>query len=315
MLLLLSSSKQEGFFSDFRWVRAGFSSRSRQASCGAMNGTSLAALTKLGFTETEALVYAQLLRSPDSTGYAVAKALQKSQAHIYTALAALESKGAVIFDSGQVRTYRAVSTDELFARFQREFGSRIEAARKSLAEMTDSTESRGVHRLANAEQVYQRAAFMCAEARDSIAFELFPEPFARMRTPLSSALARGVAVAGVTFQERDEIDGATCVPSIKLGRTSFWPGDQMTIVTDAQEALVALFARETGEVLHAYCTDSAYLSCLLHAAVVDAIVLNQQGSEALRLSFNKKLFGRIPSGFLSLMKRGKPARVAEPQET
>ena len=61
------------------------------------------------------------------------------------------------------------------------------------------------------------------------------------------------------------------------------------------------------------CTESAYPSCLRHAAVVDAIVLNQQGSEALRLSFNKKLFGRIPSGFLGLMKRGKPAQVPEPQ--
>jgi sugar-specific transcriptional regulator TrmB len=279
-----------------------------------MHANRLAALTKLGFTETEALVYAQLLRSPDSTGYAVAKGLQKSQAQIYAALAALESKGAVIFDSGQVRTYRAVSAEELFARFQREFGSRIEAARQSLAEMTDSTESRGVHRLTHSEQVYQRAAFMCEQARDSIAFELFPEPFDRMRGPLSSALERGVPVAGVTFQEGDGIEGATCVPSIKLARASFWPGDQMTIVTDAQEALVALFARETGQVLHAYCTDSAYLSCLLHAAVVDAIVLNQQGSPALRLSFNKKLFGRIPTGFLSLMKRGKPARVPEPQE-
>jgi sugar-specific transcriptional regulator TrmB len=279
-----------------------------------MHANSLAALTQLGFTETEALVYAQLLRSPDLTGYAVAKALQKSQAHIYAALAALESKGAVIFDSGQVRTYRAVSAEELFSRFQHEFGSRIEAARKSLAEMTDSTESRGVHRLTNSEQVYQRAAFMCAQARDSIAFELFHEPFARMRLPLSSALARGVPVAGVTFQEHDEIEGATCVPSIKLARASSWPGDQMTIVTDAQEALVALFARDTGRVLHAYCTDSAYLSCLLHAAVVDAIVLNQQGSPALRLSFNKKLFGRIPSGFLSLMKRAKPVRVVEAQD-
>jgi sugar-specific transcriptional regulator TrmB len=273
-----------------------------------MDQSSLAALTKFGFTETEALVYAQLLRTPDVTGYAVAKALQKSQANIYAALAALESKGAVSFDAGQIRTYRAVPANELLSRFQREFGSSIEAARRSLAEITDPQENDGVHRLSNEGQVYQRARSMCEQARDCIAFELFPAPFRRMHAPLAAALGRGVAAAGVTFQREDALEGATCVPSVKLARASSWPGDQMTIVVDAQEALVALFSRATGEVLHAYWTDSVYLSCLLHAAVVDAIVLNQEQEDALRISFNKKLFGRIPGGFLNLL--GRKARTA-----
>ena len=75
----------------------------------------------------------------------------------------------------------------------------------------------------------------------------------------------------------------------------------LTLVTDAKEALVALFHRSSGEVMHAVYTDSTYLSCLLHAAVVDATILNRDAAALCTGSFNKMLFGLIPGGFLELI--------------
>lgn len=260
-----------------------------------------AALMKLGFTETEARTYCELLRQPGATGYAVAKALQKSQANIYSALSALEAKGAVLFDKGAVKAYRAVPPDELFSRLRRDLGNAFELAEGALADLAGPEKTDRIYQLANSEQVYERAAIMCGRASDSISFALFPGPFQRLRLALAEATGRAVGVAGVTFDPADSVAGALCVPSIKLGRTARWPGDQLTLVVDAREAMVALFDSRSNKVIHAVYTDSVYLSCLLHAATVDAIILNQLNPEALRTSFNKKLFGKVPAGFLDLL--------------
>lgn len=260
-----------------------------------------AALTKLGFTETEARIYCELLRRPGATGYAVAKALKKSQANIYSALASLEAKGAVVFDKGAVKTYRAVASDELFSRLRRDLRDAFESAQVALADMAAPPKTDRIYQLSNAEQVYQRAAIMCGHAMDSISFALFPVPFQRLQSELAEATNRGVGVAGVTFNAGDSVAGAICVPSIKSSRAVRWPGDQLTLVVDAREAMVALFDSRTDKVIHAVYTDSVYLSCLLHAATVDAIILNQLYPESQRMSFNKKLFGNVPAGFLDLM--------------
>lgn len=260
-----------------------------------------ALLMRLGFSETEAETYCQLLRSPGSTGYGVAQALKKSQANVYSALSSLTAKGAVAVDRGSVRAYRSVPPSELLPRLSREFEESCAAAAEALGRLQQDGGDDNVYQLKNAGQVYDRAAAMCGRARESIAFELFHRPFERLRGAMSDAVGRGVGVAGVTFAPEDRIEGGQCVLSVKASRTAQWPGDQLTLVTDAREALVALFDRAAGEVVHGFYTDSTYLSCLLHAAVIDATVLNRDAPDQLKGSFNKMLFGTVPSGFLELI--------------
>ena len=260
-----------------------------------------ALLTQLGFTDTEASTYRELLRHPGSTGYGVAKATKKSQANVYGALASLAAKGAVVFDNGEVRAYRAVSPTELLPRLGKEFQERCAAAEASLRRLDSPAGEDRIYQLRNANQVYDRASGMCAAAGESIAFELFHSPFQRLSGALAAAAARGVGVAGVTFDAGDSIAGATCVLAAKAPRAQWWPGDQLTIVTDARQALVALFDRDSDAVLHAVYTDSVYLACLLHAAVVDASILNGENPPVLGTSLNKRLFGTIPGGFLQLI--------------
>ncbi|HEX8573848.1 MAG TPA: helix-turn-helix domain-containing protein [Allosphingosinicella sp.] len=260
-----------------------------------------ALLTQLGFTDTEALTYHELLRHPGSTGYGVAKAIKKSQANVYSALSSLTAKGAVAFDHGEVRAYRAVAPAELLPRLAKEFQERCAAAQVSLSRLDSPAGEDRIYQLRNANQVYDRAASMCASACESVAFELFHSPFQRLKGPLAAAAARGVGVAGVTFNAEDEVPGASCVLAVKASRARWWPGEQLTIVTDARQALVALFDRESDAVLHAVHTDSVYLACLLHAAVVDASILNRENPPVLATSLNKRLFGTIPGGFLQLI--------------
>ncbi|MEA3053916.1 MAG: HTH-type transcriptional regulator, sugar sensing transcriptional regulator [Sphingomonadales bacterium] len=264
-------------------------------------GTAPQLLAGLGFTDTEALTYCELLRSPGSTGYRVAKAINKSQANVYAALSGLSDKGAVLVENDSVRKYSAVPAEALLSRLHEEIEGRFRAVETALAKITGSGTEDVVYHLRNSAQVYYMARRMCSKATDSIAFEMFHRPFKELELSLNHAVERGVGVAGVTFHEADRIEGATCVLAVKADRTALWPGDQLTLVTDAREALVAIFDRQAGEVMHAVCTASAYLACLLHAAVVDATILNGHAPQLLRRSFNKLFFGRIPGGFLKLI--------------
>jgi sugar-specific transcriptional regulator TrmB len=266
-------------------------------------------LAQLGFTDTEALVYCELLSNPGATGYAVAKALRKSQANVYTALGSLSVKGAVIFDDSDVRAYRALLPSELLPRLSREFQARCAAAEAALATVARAKSDDHIYQFGNEAQVYERAVKMCERAKDSIAVGAFPRPFERLRDSFTAALDRGVGVAGVTFRPEDSLPGATLVFAVKAQRASSWPRatnwprDQLTLVVDAEEALVALFDRETHAVLTALYTSSTYLASMLHAALLDATILNLEHPDVLDSSVNKRLFGRIPSGFLRLAGR------------
>ncbi len=82
------------------------------------------ALAALGFTDTEAAVYCELLRAAPSTGYRLAHAIGKAAANVYQALAALSQKGAVLVEDREARTYRATPPAELLAMLKHSFEGR-----------------------------------------------------------------------------------------------------------------------------------------------------------------------------------------------
>src|SRR5437867_12599289 len=68
-------------------------------------------LTPFGFTPTESLVYATLLRLGPSTGYAVARGARLARANAYGALEGLVSRGAATRTPPPNRPARSRPTD------------------------------------------------------------------------------------------------------------------------------------------------------------------------------------------------------------
>src|SRR6185503_2318441 len=68
-------------------------------------------LTPFGFTPTESLVYATLLRLGPTTGYAVALASRLARANVYGALEGLVTRGAATRVSPATRPVRYRPTD------------------------------------------------------------------------------------------------------------------------------------------------------------------------------------------------------------
>lgn len=233
------------------------------------------ALAELGFTETEARLYCELLRGGPATGYRLAQAVGKAPANAYQALSALAQKGAVLVEEGEPRTFRAARPEELLAALAAGFDRRRTAAEQALSDLAGPEDDERIYQLKSAEQALQRARAMIGAAREIILFDLFPGPFAELRPALEQAALRGVAVAGLVYAATEAGPGVVCVTSPGAGVVGRrWPGAQLTLVADAAETLTALLPPDGAGPTRAVWSDSAYLACLQHNGLASELRLS-----------------------------------------
>ena len=88
-------------------------------------------LTPFGFTPTESLVYASLLRLGPSTGYAVARACRLARANAYAALEGLVSRGAAT-SAGRPAQFRPADPSSLVARVAASQGQALDRLSRAL---------------------------------------------------------------------------------------------------------------------------------------------------------------------------------------
>jgi len=236
------------------------------------NNNAAATLSALGFGETEAAVYCELLQRP-ATGYRLAQALGKSPPNIYHALGSLHQKGAVLADDSDGRVYRAAAPAELLAGLERQFETRRDEALGALATIRAEAEDDRIYHLKTVDQVLARARRMIADAEEILLFDCFPAPFEALRADLRAAAGRGVRIAGIVYRDTEESAFDTVRSPPRPGIIDRWPGDQLSIVADAREYLLALLAHDGRGVHHAVWSNGSYLSSLQHNALASEIRL------------------------------------------
>lgn len=244
-----------------------------------INQNALNSLQSIGFSEIEALVYTFLLRSAPSTGYRISHAIGKPTANTYKAIAALQQRGAVLVDDGDNRLVRALPPDELLAGLERRAQQQRESARAALASLARDDGDERVYTLHDCDQVLERARAMLARARVIVLADIFPAPLAALAADLTAAAARGVRVV-VKVYSRVEIAGVEMVVAEDADRAlAAWPGQQLSLVVDADEHLLALFAADLAQVRQAVWSRSAFLSCLHHNHVAMELVVTTHGRD------------------------------------
>jgi HTH-type transcriptional regulator, sugar sensing transcriptional regulator len=242
---------------------------------GATNGADdVHALVDLGMSGLEAEAYAFLLRESPATGYRVAQAIRKPAANTYKALESLQTKGAVIVESGTSRLHRAVPPDEFLRHLDRRFQEQRARALSALRRVRGGADDDRVYQLRSPGQVLERCRAMLARARRIALVDAFPEPLARIRADLEAAVARGVEVA-VKGYEPSVISGASVVVAEDAKQVkSRWPGQWLNVVADGQEHLLALFANGCESLHQAVWSGSAYVSWVYHSALASEITLS-----------------------------------------
>lgn len=262
-------------------------------------------LTALGFTETEALVYCELLGSSPATGYRLAQAVGKAPANTYQALSALVQKGAAMVDESDGKCFRAVPPAELLAALSATFEARRAAASTALEQLSRPAEDNRIYQLKSPEQVMQRALAMIDGAREILLFDLFPEPFDALRPALERSARAGAVVAGVTYGSAAAPETGEPAPFTVVRGADYvasrWPGRQVAVVADAREHLAALLSRDGASVLHGTWSDSAWLACMHHNGLACEIQLVSSPAAADNPLADLSLTRSTPVGLKTLI--------------
>ncbi len=218
------------------------------------------AIEKLGFTRVEAEVYVHLVQHSPATGYAIAKAIGRTQGATYKTLASLQARGAVVVDDAEGRQCRAIAPEELLDRLERDFGRQRQEASASLRDLIPSESDERVYRLTTAAQVFERARIMLAECRSIAVLDLFPGPLAQLREDIRKAAARGVRVLLMAY-EPTQIPGVRTTVAVGSEQTEqMLPISWMSVFTDGRESLLAALDRSEERLHQGVWTASLLLS-------------------------------------------------------
>ncbi len=218
------------------------------------------AFERMGFTRVEAEVYVYLVEHSPATGYAVAKAIGRTQGAAYKTLASLESRGAVEVDGGRSRLCRAVPPRELLERLDRRFQEQKREATEALRTLQPAESDERIYRLTTTDQVYERCRAMLAACRRIAILDLFPKPLAVVRPDVQAAADRGVSVLLMAYEETD-LRGVRVTPLPYGGDIDeYLPLQWISVFTDGQESLIAALSLDGGTVFQAVWTASLLLS-------------------------------------------------------
>lgn len=236
-------------------------------------------LVALGFTETEAAVYAYLVEHSPATGYRAAQDLGKPVANTYKAIESLQQKGAVIADETGTKQCRAVPYEEVLESLEASFDRWRGRASEALAQLSPSTEDEGVYGLESRDQVLERARSMLARAEEVALVDAFPSPLEAIRDDVERAAARGVTVT-VQVYEPVELEGVETVMNAHAEEVRGWPGDWLNIVLDGTEMLVSFLTVEGPDVHQAIWSRSPFL-CWVYQSALAGEILSARLREAL----------------------------------
>ena len=225
-------------------------------------------LSDLGFNDLEAEVYLALLVSRPMTAYAVARQIGKATANTYKAIESLSRRGAVLVEEGDHRLCRAVPVRELVAHLQRSFAERTRAVEESLSRLQLETHDERIYKLESIGQLFERCRQMIVErAERIITVDAFPRALDRIAGDLTMAAARGVDVQ-VQAYAPVAIAGARIIVAPRGGEAAeYWNSQQLNIVIDGRETLLALLDNDITRIYQAHWSNSLYLSCLIHAGI------------------------------------------------
>jgi sugar-specific transcriptional regulator TrmB len=222
-------------------------------------------LRDLGLNQLEAEVYAHLLATEPATAYGVGTALGRPTANVYKAIERLARLGAVLVEEGSSRVCRAVPAAEFLRHTERAFREKTEAAGRALASLRRESFDERVYRVESVAEVLERARQMLAEARRVAVLDAFPRSLAALEPALREAARRGVDVYVEAYAAAD-IEGAHVVVVPEGARAvAAWRSEQLNLVIDGREHLMALLGADLREVYQAVWSRSVYLSCLQHA--------------------------------------------------
>ena len=256
-------------------------------------------LQELGFTDYEARVYVALLATEGpATAYEVSKANGLPRPNVYSALEALERKGAVQRASSEPVRYVPISPKELLERISRSVNARCVSLKVRLESLKPQAETEYVWNLAGPEDAHAKIAELIGEARRHIWIKAHHSSLEPHFEALDAAAKAGVAVLLVMFGDEPQIASWRRIPNavvyaheadgsvVGLGR------HLVTLTCDFQVALIANLKDRTG----AFTRSSAVVN------LADSMIRHEVYLAEIFAAFGKSLQKRFGPALFTLRK-------------
>lgn len=186
----------------------------------------ISALKKIGFTQQEAVIYIELCRHSEITGYEAAKLSGISRSNAYAALSSLVDKGYAYMIEGTSVKYTPVPKEELVANARRSFDKQIAVIEEQLdfnqlkqePYMTISGQENVVNKLRNIINQAELRIYMSCD--DSV--------LEALRDELASSVDRGLKVV---ILSPNDLEG------VKHKHYFNAPSPSIKIIADTKEVL------------------------------------------------------------------------------
>lgn len=211
-------------------------------------------------------MYLALLPIEPVTAYRLGTLIGKPTANVYKAVEALARRGAVVVQEGESRAVRAVPVAEFVRHTEREFLDKTRVLAEQLTSLEQQHYDERVYRLESPGQVLERGRQMLQVGATTVAVvDAFPAALASMASSIRAAIDRGVDVVVQAYAPIELAGADLVVTPFGADAVKAWGGEQLNIMIDGREHLVALLTADLGGVVQAVWSQSVYLSCILHA--------------------------------------------------
>ncbi|MDA3952293.1 MAG: hypothetical protein PF485_01505 [Bacteroidales bacterium] len=232
-------------------------------------------LSDLGFNFLESEVYLELLANEPMTAYRVAKQINKPTANVYKAIDSLSQKGAVLIEDNKNRKCKAVSPEEFINHLEKLMLSKTSNLKEQLKDIGKVYYDERTYAIESVPLVFERFNSMMSKCKKIAVIDIFPEPLEKVKDIIEKAIERGVEVH-IQVYKLIEIKGANIAyTEVASEALQYWQSQQLNLVTDGEEHLLALMNNSLSKVLQAKWSNSLYVSCLLLGGFIrEQVVMN-----------------------------------------
>lgn len=166
-------------------------------------------LQELGFSQYEAQAYISLLHRYPLNGYELAKVSGIPRPNVYAVLEKLQEKGAVVrLDTPDGNRYAPVPAGELIQRLQGQYMASLEAANRSLSEISPHDKGHYVWNVRGYSVVIEHAMAVIQTAQEQLLIAAWPEEAGVLTEFLQNKEESGVQVSTLCLAGCSQMCGA-----------------------------------------------------------------------------------------------------------
>ncbi len=240
-----------------------------------MRQDSIKFLVSLGFNHLEAEIYILLLSQEPMTAYRAGKLLEKPTANVYKAIESLSRKGAVIVEEGNNRLCRAIDPKEFLNQLKLDFIHKTKRASDALSNLKPEIDDERIYQLKSLPLVIERCNKMLENCQTIAIIDAFPKPLNAIKSAIEAAAKRGVEIVIQAYQPI-KLEGVQVALTHEYKKVlEYWKSQQLNVVIDGKEHLLALFDSTFSNVYQATWSKNLYLSCMHHAGLFREHTIHQ----------------------------------------